>query len=212
MLTRFRFTGALLLAAVPILLLALAGTTMIPRQAATREQWAPASALGSAPRQAAAAPTEPPAAVPPLVIPGDEAYAERQPGETITAPDGRPVAQLDNPSADVARSVSVNLPENTPVPAGDFGFQVLSSIRYSGTSGNLLVSTSRASAAAQGGYSLGGKQVQLPSGGAAWFSDGIPGEYPSQVVWEHDGVIVTVASDLAPDQLMGLLNKVKVVR
>lgn len=108
----------------------------------------------------------------------------------------------------------MKLPEDTPFEPGVFALQVLSSVHYSGSSGEILVSTSRASETAiRDGRSLGEREVRLPSGETAWFSDGVPGEYPNQVVWRRvDGLIITVAGTLPADRLAGLAAGVTVSR
>lgn len=145
-----------------------------------------------------------PAPVVPLLAPPDNDYAE-QSGVTVASPDARPVAQIRERPSGLSQSESVNLPTVEPVPAGMYALQVLASVQYAGPEGSILVTTARPSETAkQLGFSLGEQRVELPSGTAAWTSDGLGGEYPNRVVWQQNDLIITIAGKLSVNQLQAL--------
>lgn len=147
-----------------------------------------------------------PALVPPALLPpGQEGYINWRSDTPITAPDGQPVAQLAKPPAGIAQAVAVYLPDDHSVqdPA-EVSYTILASIRYTGNGHTVFVSTARPSpAAAQQSTLLGNQTVKLANGVTAWMR-ARKGNTPSQIVWVRDDLIITVAGDLALDDLQAL--------
>jgi len=146
-----------------------------------------------------------PAIVPPALIPpGQEGYTNWPSDIVITAPDGRSVAQLAKPPAGIAQAIAVNLPDIQPVPDTMVSYAVLASVRYTGNGHTVFVTTARPSpAAAQQTALLGDQTVQLANGSTAWVRTGTSGN-PNQVVLVQDNLIITVAGDLALNDLLAL--------
>lgn len=93
------------------------------------------------------------------------------------------------------------------------GFEILTSVRYSGNGHELIITTARPSeAAAKQALILGDRAVQLGDGSEAWISNDrrpFP-DTPNEVVLVRDGLIITIASDLSLDELTGLATGVVV--
>lgn len=150
--------------------------------------------------------------IPPrLSLPGPIEYSEVARGETIDAPDGRPVAQLANPPASLSGSVGVHFSEIGEVPEDVLAFTVLSIVQYSGDE-NVLVTTSRQSGPEDQPFVLGHETVTLANGVKAWASNKAEAhpDSPYEVVMIHDDLIITLASSLSIDVLMELAADVVV--
>ncbi len=147
-----------------------------------------------------------PAIVPPPLIPPDAATSSKQVqslDEGIASPDGRPVAQLSNPPAEITSSIYVDFPDATNVAEEEPGFVILSSIRYSGDKGNITVSTSQPTAAMSSlTVALGDKEIQLKDGTTAWLTVQGSGDFPNRVVFVRDNLIITIAGDLPVDDIL----------
>jgi len=158
--------------------------------------------------------TEPLTGPPILLLPPGTAYTPLQPSENIVNPTGRPVAHLAVVPSSLGQSTAVNINAH----AGDSGdpmdstpnviaYEVLSSIRYMGGGQTVYVTTARASRAANSqGMRLGNQPVQLSDGSTAYASS-LPNNQ-NQVVWQKDGVIITVAGDSSSDQITSLASRV----
>ncbi|MGI0016969.1 MAG: hypothetical protein ACREBU_26400, partial [Nitrososphaera sp.] len=154
-----------------------------------------------------------PAVVPPLLAPpSGEGYKPQAVMNKITASDGRPVAQLDSPPANLAQAISVNLPDrpgNRAIADSDVYYEVLSSIKYEGNGHVLLVTTARPSpAAAQQLTAFGDQTIQLTNGKTAWITMNLPGDVPNRVVFVEDDLIITVVSDLPIQEVQVLATQV----
>jgi hypothetical protein len=135
---------------------------------------------------------------------------------TITAPDGRPVAQLTLQPANLAQELLVSLPEGSEKtePESETYYEVLASIQYIGKEQAVVVSTARPSpTAAKQANALGDKTVKLADGKTAWIIEESPiMNMPNRVVWVEDGLIITVAGNLPIDELMKLATDVVIVK
>ncbi len=152
-----------------------------------------------------------PVIVPPLLAPpGQAGYISQQTGSVITAPDGRPVAQLAAPPVDLAQGIAVNLPNSNPMQnAATVSYAILASVRYTGNGHIVLVTTARPSlAAAQQPSVLGDQTVKLDDGSTAWGATGIPGDTPNQLVLVRGDLIITIAGDLPINSLKVLAAQV----
>jgi hypothetical protein len=154
-----------------------------------------------------------PGGPPPLVLPPDAQYNTLQPNEKPANPTGRPIAQLSVIPADLEGSIAEEVNRHAGQPGdptdapGAIAYQVLSSVRYQGNGHTVYVTTARASRAAEAqGISLGNTEVTLSNGSVAYVSK-LPGTQ-SQVVWRKDGVLITVAGDVASDELVTVASGV----
>ena len=155
---------------------------------------------------------DPPGIVPPLLIPPDDAgYEQRslQKSELLSALDGRAVAQLADIPADLSGDVGLRLSEIKPVDADQIAYSIIASVRYRGSGKTVFVTTSKASPkAAMQQTSLGNKTMQLDDGTLAWQTVGIPGAVSNQIVFAKGDLIVTIAGNVAPDELSTLASKI----
>ncbi len=155
-------------------------------------------------------PEDRPVAPPPLLAPPDRySYTPIAPGNLIVPPDGRPVAQLSVPNN--FETVSVNfLPDTvSPETKDTVAFQILSSIRYEGTGGRILVTTSRPSETAMTTPLNLGSEVTLANGATAWAARFTgPGEYPNRVTQTKNGLVILVAGALPLEKLQELAANV----
>lgn len=172
----------------------------------------------------------PPGGPPPLLLPPDTQYTPIQAGTRVVNPDGRPVAQLATIPANLQGSVAVKINAHAGEPGDPVNsstavvYEILSSVRYSGDSQIVMVTTSRASATAEAneakGMSLGNQRVTLSDGTAAYVSalpqwqkgDVLITQGKTQVVWQKDGLLVTVAGDLPTDDLVALASQVTLAK
>jgi hypothetical protein len=89
-------------------------------------------------------------------------------------------------------------------------FRILASIRYSGTEGSILVTTTRPSEAAAERTLLIGHRIDLPDGTPAWSQQGLPHQGKSNVVvFHHEGLLVSVIGDLSVQELAQLAAEVR---
>lgn len=148
-------------------------------------------------------------AAPRLAPPGSAGYVPQQAGKPVAAPDGRPVAQLDVVPANL-QNVTVSLPTPlTPPPAAHVAYQILASVRYEGAAHSVLVTTTRpTAAAAQQPTVFGSYTTQLANGTTAWARLNMPHREPNQVVFLHNDLIITVASDLSINDIKALAAQV----
>lgn len=146
---------------------------------------------------------------PRLLPPGAEGYVGQPADQPIAAPDGRPVAQLANPPADLP-NVAVRLPQAQQEQARDkVSFRILSSVQYAGNGQQVYVSlTVPSAAAAQKQLLLGNETVTLPNGTTAWVQTDMPGDVPNQVVWADGERIITVAGNVSAERLKALATDV----
>lgn len=148
-------------------------------------------------------------ALPQLVPPGVNGYAQHQLDKSVAAPDGRPVAQLGD-GRDVQQAAVYFPPQKAPA-ATEISYAVLSSIRYTIGGRTVFVTTARPSPAArQQTHLLGSRTVRLADGAQAWTATGLPGGTPNQVVTLQNDLIVTVAGDLPVDALNALAARLSV--
>lgn len=153
---------------------------------------------------------------PPLMPTSSQGYVPHQTGPAITSPDSRPIAQLATLPANL-QFIDVKLPPLRGPKADELLFTIQASIRYTVSGHHVLVTTYRPSpAAAQRVLGLGNQTVQLANGSTAWLTTNLDPPYPggptSQVVYVQDDLIVTVASDLAPNQLRAFATTVTLRR
>ncbi len=144
----------------------------------------------------------PPLAAPMLRPPPGVTYTPQALNSPAIYPDSRPVAQLAAAPVDM-QDTAIFLPTTLRIPGtGEVSFAILSSIRYSGNSHHLYVSTVRPSAsAAQGALGLGNETVRLADGATAWATTGLAGDAPNRVAMVREGVIVAIEGDLPVDTL-----------
>jgi len=163
-------------------------------------------------------PKDTPRIVPPaLIVPDINQYEKQTIDESaITAPDGRPVAQLTSRPTNLAQELLVSMPESSEKtePEGETYYEVLASIQYIGKEQVVVVSTSRPSpTAAKQANDFGDKAVELDNGKTAWIIEESPIiNTPNRVVWVEDGLIITVAGNLSLEELMKLATDVVVVK
>lgn len=146
--------------------------------------------------------------------PGQNQYVPHAVGATITAQDGRPVAQFLHTPPGLANAVSAEIPNNVPVAVSVVAWQILSSIRYQGGAHTVYVTTARPSAAAAPPGSimtLGNASFQLPDGSTAWTKGGLVDTMPNEVRWLRNGLIITVGGNLTVDELKTLAAQVTVL-
>ena len=149
---------------------------------------------------------EPAFVVPPLFGPANAAgYAPHRLGEPVTPADGRPVAQFTPPPTET-QAMEIMLPPVRQAKANEVSFSNLASVRYTVAGHDVLVTTFRPSlAASERLLVLGQRTVQLTNGATAWVTSGLIPTYPggptNQVVQVRGDLLITVASDLAPDQV-----------
>ena len=148
-------------------------------------------------------------AAPRLEPPDSALYVSHTAGAPITAPDGRPVAQLGTIPATV-QTVSVNLPtpHTPPPPSTRVAYQILASVRYIGSEHSVLVTTTRPTAAAAQQPTVFGDYTELANGTTAWVRINMPYKEPNQVVFMHNGLIITIASDLPVEDIKALAAQV----
>jgi hypothetical protein len=157
---------------------------------------------------------------PPGFAPSDimgRGYIEQPPEATISAPDGRPVAQLADPPAELAQSVAVDLNKAGTGDGSGVSFEVLAKVRYEGSGHTVIVFTTQPSPAAlraarSGEIAIGEQQVQLSDGSTAWITTDTPHDTPNRVVFERDGLLITVTGDLPVDDLITLAERIVIVR
>ena len=104
--------------------------------------------------------------------------------------------------ADLSGDVAVRLFENKPVDADQIAYSIIASVRYRGSGKTVFVTTSKASPkVAMQQTSLGNKTMQLDNGTLAWQTVGILGAVSNQIVFTKGDLIVTIAGNVAPDEL-----------
>jgi len=149
----------------------------------------------------------------PRLLPGSQAaYTPHELGQPVAHRDGRRVAQLATPPADVQALRAWMLDQPTAVAPDTVAFTVLASLEYTlGNQQHVLVTTAQPSAAAsQRALSLGNDAVPLPQGVTGWLTTGIPGQEPNQIAFAQDGLIITLAGDVPVGVLRGLAAQVVV--
>ncbi|HET8625923.1 MAG TPA: hypothetical protein VFL91_00785 [Thermomicrobiales bacterium] len=102
--------------------------------------------------------------------------------------------------------MEIMLPPVRQAKANEVSFSNLASVRYTVAGHDVLVTTFRPSlAASERLLVLGQRTVQLTNGATAWVTSGLIPTYPggptNQVVQVRGDLLITVASDLAPDQV-----------
>jgi hypothetical protein len=157
---------------------------------------------------------DPPAIVPPLLIPPDPGALSQQVqllDEGIASPDGRPVAQLSNPSKEIAGLIYVDFPDIANIVEEELGFVVLASVKYSGDKGTIIISTSRPTLAMSPlAVALGDKEIKLSDGTTAWLRVHDSGDFPNSIVFVRDTLIITIAGDLPVGQILQLATQVTI--
>ena len=153
--------------------------------------------------------------VPPQLIPPEETgYVTRQPGSSVTAYDGRPVAQFAMTPADLSQTFAVRVPEirsidpQIPEYLNGISYTILATLRYTGNGHTVLVTTARPSAAAAQKETYIGDLVTLSNGSMAWVRTRVPGKFPNQVILVHDDLIITIAGDFPINVLQELATQV----
>ena len=150
---------------------------------------------------------------PPLQLPPGTAYTTALLGTKVVNPTGRPVAQLAAVPADLSQGVATQINTHAGQPGdptdapGVVAYQLLSSIRYTGSTNVVYVTTARASHGAEAqGMRLGNQIVALSDGSTAYASV-LPGN-DKQIVWSKDGVLISVIGDVSADELTKLASGV----
>lgn len=156
-------------------------------------------------------------AIPPLIQLDPTTYTPHDPRSAVTAPDGRPIAQLRRLPANL-QALDVIVPATVSVPQGDeLRFVHLASVRYTIAGQQVLVTTHRpAPTVARRTLVLGRQTVQLVNGATAWLTMGLTPPYPggptNHVVLVWDDLLISVAGDLPADQLEALAAGVTITR
>lgn len=148
-----------------------------------------------------------PAVAPPplLAPPGNEAYTALRGTSSVSARDGRPVAQFAKPPSGFQLD-AVSLPEPRPVAEGSVAYTILSSVRYTGNGHTVTVSTTRpSSAAAQRPNVLGNQTVRLADGSTVWTTTGALGGPPNRVVQVRGDLIISILGDPSVEQLKAMV-------
>jgi putative hydrolase of the HAD superfamily len=153
-----------------------------------------------------------PVPVPLLVLPVGEWTYMPAAGPVISGLPGERVGQIVPAPAGLQKPAEIWVPPGPIVDKGTIDFQILSRVKYQAGGHTIVVTTARASQAAeQAGYILGGSTVRLQSGTVALAGGGggpLSG-VSSYLSWLEVGYIVTVAGDdLSVDQLLPLANRV----
>jgi len=144
--------------------------------------------------------------VPSLIPPDQSLFAPQPVAQPVVAPDGRPVAEFATlPSALQALAVYVPPILHASRP-DEVAFVHLGSVRYTVSGHLIFVTTYRPStAAASRILGLGNQTVHLRNGSVAWIKTGLNpegrGGATNDVVQMHNGLLITVASDLPVAQL-----------
>ena len=143
--------------------------------------------------------------VPALRSLSPDGYTPHRLGALVRHADGRPVAQL-SALPPQTQAVETMLPSASEPKPGELSFVHLATARYTVAGHHVLVTTYRPSpAVAQHVLLLGQTTVSLADGSLAWITRGLDPRYPggptSQVVQVRGDLLVTVTSDLPPDQL-----------
>lgn len=158
----------------------------------------------------------------PLYIPVEEPHRPAQLGARVSPSDGRPVAYLSNATSDFATmEVSIpkaleyrTLPHYTSI-ADEESIEMFGSIRYETGRHTVMVTTARPGPRAyQTGWPLGDQKVELPDGTTGWITlttRSTP-DTPHRLVFERDGLLISVFSDLPADALIGLAARVSMTR
>ncbi len=152
----------------------------------------------------------------PSLIPYDQSLFTPQPvAQPVVVPDGRPVAEFATlPSALQALAVYIPTILHASRP-DEVAFVHLGSVRYTVSGHPIFVTTYRPStAAASRILSLGNQTVHLRNGSVAWIKTGLNpegrGGATNDVVQMHNGLLITVASDLPVAQLQTMAADVVV--
>jgi len=104
-------------------------------------------------------------------------------------------------------SVETFLPEQRPARGGIVSFDILATIRYSGSGQVIYVSTVRPSPlAVTQSLGLGNQTVQLTDGSVAWTDSGLPGGVPNRIVLAKDGLLISFHGDQPLDILKDMLT------
>jgi len=152
--------------------------------------------------------------VPPFLSPPDsEVYRPVQPFDgAITSPGGHPVAQLNTPPVELAKTISVWFPDYVQQPVdGEVAFTILASIKYTGDNHVVLITTSRPSLAVSSQpVVLGTQEVKLSNGTTAWASVSANSMFPNRVLFVQDDLIISIASDLSMNEVLNLAVEIVV--
>ncbi len=150
-----------------------------------------------------------PQPVPFLAAPDSANYIPQAAGITITSPNNVAIAQLAHPPADLAEIVAANFPPADTLKADQVGYTVLASIRYTGSSHIVLVTTTRPSTAAdQRVVILGSETIYLDNGVKAWATSNLQHKTSNRIVFVQDNLLIMVAGDLQLDKLKQLASDV----
>ena len=146
---------------------------------------------------------------PPLLVPPDDVQHDQHSavGE-IVSPDGEPVAQLGEPVLEDADTVSVAFPESGSPDESDVYFTILASVKYSVDGNKLWITTTEPSVEAADGPVVAGDQVELSDGSPAWIQTDVHvyEETPDRIVFQQDGLLVTVAGNMSADELINFAS------
>lgn len=143
----------------------------------------------------------------PLLIAPESAYSEMPVHQTITAPDDRIFAQFNEIPTGFGESISVSFPQqnSSEVPVDEFSFKIISSIRYTGEKGWVIITVAQPSSyAATQGFVLGNKEITLPNGEKAWATNDQNTRDLNQVAFVQDDLIISVAGSLSVSEIQGL--------
>lgn len=130
----------------------------------------------------------------------------------------RPVAVLDDESTTSARPVSAYYSDPGYGSADQHSgteivFTILSSIKYTSATGDILVTTTKpSSAAAAKSLLLGAREIKLANNVTAWATEYSHGDYPNRVIFVYEELIITVASSLPIDEVQSFAAHVQVKR
>jgi hypothetical protein len=151
----------------------------------------------------------------PLLVPPDSAYSEIPAEQPITAPDDRLFAQLDQVPAGFEQVVLASFPQlNITEDANNrVSFAIISSIKYSGEKGWIVISVAKPSSTASSkGFLLGDQEIVLSNGTKAWATnDENDNEYDNdinQVAFLQDDLIISVISSLPVSEIQGLTSQI----
>lgn len=137
----------------------------------------------------------------PITLPPSIVTYKESPRGVIEVPGDRSVAMLGDVSAKFAESVSVfysDLNLGSADLSNEIVLTILSSIKYTSTRGDILVTTTKPSvAAAAKSLYLGEREIKLANGMTAWVTAYTHGEFPNRVLFIDSDLIITVASNLS---------------
>lgn len=147
----------------------------------------------------------------PLLIPPDSAYSEIPAEQSITAPDGRIFAQLEQIPAGFEKSISVSFPEQNDIEdiENEVSFKIISSIKYSGEKGWVVVSVVKPSVTASSrGFLLGDQEVILSDGTKAWATNDENSNAPNQVAFLQDDLVISTIGSLSVSEIQALTDQI----